>query len=1362
MERARRRWWTRLLTLGAALVVIAASVSSLFRLAMDAVPGYRQTLEQRVAQQIGMPLHVGALRLVWHGLDPGLALDDVQLRDQQGQPTLRVGRVRLDLALTPLLSGRLAARRVVASDLTLHVAVDAAGRWTLSGQDGAGGDWRRRLREVLDRFGELRLQHCAVVLDDARLAQRPLTFALTATLSHRGDRYRLQAGARPPPGIASDAAVDLQLRGDPLQPQTLYGHVTAALTGLRSLPWLDRELPGATTLAFDGGHIELSGAIQHGRLQQMQAQLGVPTLVALRSQRVAARAVALDGTLLWQRQQQGWQLTTPGLTLQDLGRRWTLHGALTRTLNAAGDAHWQAQADTVQLQDITPWLALWPRAASALAALPQLHGALRQWAVDVGAAPAAGTTDPRRYTLHGDLVDVGWGPQDGRPGVDHLSAHVLADQNGGQLQLASSPPTLLDPAHFAVPLRFDALSGTLQWQRVAQGWTLQVPQLDWRLAGSQGRGRLAYQLSTADPTGGDVDAALRFNAADVTALKPLIPLSWGKGLRDWLQHALVAGAVSSGSLDLHGPLHGFPYTAADSKGRWALDLDVDHATLAYAPGWPSADHVEAQLQFRGNGLRIVGRHARADGLRLSPVTATFADFNDHLLTVQLGADADISRFYTLLRDSPLRTRLAGLVDHSRASGPAQVSLQLQVPLQQPDQSRVDGAVQLQGVTLRYHGLSEPLTALQGRVAFNNQGARASDLQARLAGTALQAAIAPADGAPAGLLRVRFDVDPDDRGGVAAAFLPRWLRAQLHGTSQWLAALPLDGPAAGVLTLSSDLQGTAIALPAPLAKPATASWPLSVTLRGDADAPLYIEVDGGSHFAAALRFATAAADKASLATPSTPPTPPTPLPSSAGATADPASATATPTLQAMTLRLGGGAPPTAKVRGLRVVGAPAELDLGALFDLLAQAPWAATTADAAADVPTAASADATSLPFLGADVAPALLRLGELRLQPTHVVVSPAGDELRIALDGRGAAGEVTWRRAPHTVRATFSHLALRPLPATPAAAATVGASKPATAAPLDPGALPTLDLDCAALSVDDHAFGHLQVQTTRSAAGQTLQTLKLSGAGVDLQASGAWQRDAGGSGSTAQLGFRLDVDKLADALGALGFARNVGAQHAEFSGSLSWPAATAGVDLAQAQGQVSIGLRNGLLKVVKPGAGRVLGLLNIYALPRRLLFNFRDVVDKGLAFDTVNGHFALGQGQAVTRDLDIVGPSVRMDVRGRIGLAARDFDEVVTVYPDISTGVTLGAALLGGPLAGGIALLAQQLVGKALDTLTRLSYRVTGSWDNPQVVRVGGSRADAVANRAERAAEPAGAPHAGAGTASTTMPSTAASTQGAQ
>ena len=106
-------------------------------------------------------------------------------------------------------------------------------------------------------------------------------------------------------------------------------------------------------------------------------------------------------------------------------------------------------------------------------------------------------------------------------------------------------------------------------------------------------------------------------------------------------------------------------------------------------------------------------------------------------------------------------------------------------------------------------------------------------------------------------------------------------------------------------------------------------------------------------------------------------------------------------------------------------------------------------------------------------------------------------------------------------------------------------------------------------------------------------------------------------------------------------------------------------------------------------------------------------------------------------DLHIKAPSLRMDIEGRIGLAAEDFDEIVTVHPDYSTGVTLGAALLGGPIAGGIALLAQQLVGKALDSLTSLSHRLSGSWDNPQVARIDAKTVKALKRTAPAAASSA-------------------------
>ena len=213
--------------------------------------------------------------------------------------------------------------------------------------------------------------------------------------------------------------------------------------------------------------------------------------------------------------------------------------------------------------------------------------------------------------------------------------------------------------------------------------------------------------------------------------------------------------------------------------------------------------------------------------------------------------------------------------------------------------------------------------------------------------------------------------------------------------------------------------------------------------------------------------------------------------------------------------------------------------------------------------------------------------------------------------------------------------------------------------------------------------------------------------------------EAGGEGSSADLKFDLRSDAIDEVLRVFGYTPNLVAKASHFSGAVAWPRVPAGLELSQAVGSIDIALERGSLKAVEPGAGRVLGLVNLYALPRRLLFDFRDVVSEGLGFDELKGSFKLAEGDAVTDNLDIDGPSLKVQMRGRIGLAARDYDQKVTVFPDLSTGVTVGAALLGGPIAGGILLVAQQLFDKPFNQLGKFSYRVTGSWDDPTVIKSG-------------------------------------------
>ncbi|MFP5307450.1 MAG: YhdP family protein, partial [Gammaproteobacteria bacterium] len=267
----------------------------------------------------------------------------------------------------------------------------------------------------------------------------------------------------------------------------------------------------------------------------------------------------------------------------------------------------------------------------------------------------------------------------------------------------------------------------------------------------------------------------------------------------------------------------------------------------------------------------------------------------------------------------------------------------------------------------------------------------------------------------------------------------------------------------------------------------------------------------------------------------------------------------------------------------------------------------------------------------------------------------------------------------------------------------------------DPAQLPEVDLICEQLQLGDAALGRAELLAERAPGGLALRTLKLGGGIADLDAGGSWQRVDGES--SAQLRFDLTTPDIDELLVAFGYAPNIEAARSRFTGELTWPASPAGLRWEMATGTINLDIDDGRLSAVQPGASRILGLINFYALPRRLVLNFDDVVGEGLAFDAIKGSFALADGTATTQDLRIDGPSLRMDIRGDVGLLARDYDQRVTVYPDLSSGVTLGAVLLGGPAVGALVLLAQELLDKPLDQVTQFSYRISGPWDNPRIER---------------------------------------------
>jgi len=234
--------------------------------------------------------------------------------------------------------------------------------------------------------------------------------------------------------------------------------------------------------------------------------------------------------------------------------------------------------------------------------------------------------------------------------------------------------------------------------------------------------------------------------------------------------------------------------------------------------------------------------------------------------------------------------------------------------------------------------------------------------------------------------------------------------------------------------------------------------------------------------------------------------------------------------------------------------------------------------------------------------------------------------------------------------------------------------------------------------------------------GLIMNNLVISGADTVLTANGQWQVE--NDEQVTQLTAKLKTERFSDLLTDLGYSTGFDAGESSNKAALEWRGNPLQFSVGKLNGSMTIKISKGQLEDVSPGAGRIFGLLSLQALPRRLTLDFSDLFKKGFSFDRIKGNFLIEQGDAYTTDLYLDGPAARIDVSGRAGLTTRDYDQLITVTPDLTGSLPLAGALLGGPIAGGVVFALDKLLRPAIDDITRYQYTVTGSWDDPKVERL--------------------------------------------
>ena len=1347
---------TRLLlwVVGVAWGLFALTWGTLHFFIVPRIDEWRPELERWASASVGVPVRVGDIQAEPLGNAPGwlptrmptLALRSVQLFDPQGRPALQLPLVRASVSVRSLW--RLGFEQVVIDQPVLDVRRTAQGRIEVAGLDfsdpvgdSAGADWFFSQGEFVIQGGTVRWtddqrRQPPLALDALHLVVRNTARAhhirLDATPpTDWGQRFSLRAHLREPllnlgrsrtAGQAPWHRWDGELYAD-------FAHVDVAQ--LRAYVDLSdwgievRSGQGALRAWADVAHGQVTGATTDLALQRVAVQLG-PQLPALLLDDLAGRLAAQWDT-------QGFGLTTHNLRFRTReGAVWP--GGMLHLQHTARTAQHPASlaltADQLDLAALSAIATRLPLASSTHQLLAKLRPAGRvedlsaRWSSDTYQAKGRIAGLALASEPSGQMSASGLHPLPGRPGLTGATVDFDLTQDGGRAQWTIQNGAIDLPGVFEEPrLPVNRLEADTSWRIKGERIDVEVATLRLANADTEGTAQLRWHTSNAKRSAsgsrfpGVLDLTATLSRANATRVHRYLPLTIGAETRRYVREAVRSGTAKRVDFRLQGNVVDMPFDVPGTRGVFRIGAQLQGLDIAYVPtylqtpgqlAWPGLRGVTGELVLNRAALKLTGLQGSIDGapnVQLSQADIRIDDLaHQSTLVVNARAQGPASEVLGFVLSSPLNTMTGQALAHARLGGPANVQFQLSLPFFDMAATRVAGTVQLSGNDVQISPESPLLGRATGTLQFSETGFSVSAAQARLYGgdVRFEGGMRPdASGQPRIQFRGQGTASAEGLRDAGLGFVSR-LFQNARGNTTYTAQL---GFRAGVpeLQVSSNLQGMAINLPAPLNKPADASLPLRF------ESSVLSAVNEEAH-----------TDRLTL---------------QLGAPLSPLAS-----LQ-YERDIRGGEPRV--LRGSVAVGLggneaaplPTEGVLGNIrleqlnVDAWERAFAAATGVDVRSPIPLPAlapRADAAtaSLGYLPTTLAVRADHLTVAGRAFNNVVFGGVreGTQWRANIDADELNGYVAYRQpGAGTAGSVFARLTRLNLAPTVATDVEKLLQQPAS--------VPALDIAVDELQVANRRLGRVDIEAINRVGSARnsewhLTKLQLSLPEAQLSATGNWaaQEAPNGTSNALQrhtaLNFRLDIDDSGQLLTRFGREGVVRGGKGRMEGRIGWLGSPLALDYPSLSGQLQLEIERGQFLKVDPGAAKLLGVLSLQALPRRLALDFRDVFSEGFAFDFVRGDARIDHGVLSTNNLQMKGVNAAVLMEGTADLAREQQDLNVVVVPEINAGTASLIASAINPAVGLGSFLAQFLLRQPLQSATTQAFHITGGWADPQVEKI--------------------------------------------
>jgi len=1261
------------------LLVLAAILLSIARLMLPVVEDYKPDIESWVSKMVGQQVQIATLDAAWYGLEPQLVLKGVQLLSNDRTEMFgyfQQARIGLNI-FGSIYEGRLKPGALTIEGAHLVVVRQVDGNVSISGLDKGGLTGAKKTSDNNQAISDWLFNQRLLDVKDSNLVwidnknDEPAREFSNVNLRFRNvaDRHLVHGSVTLPEELGARLEVALDVRGDLVSARGWSGSAYVEGANLRLAQWL-KDVSAFHASVSDGLiGLRLWGQWRKAELFSLKGEIfsnGIQ--LSVENEPKIQMIETFSSRIYAQKINTAWEATFDEIIISTAKTVWP-----TARVDARFDPEQDmldADVSYINISDILPVVKLLAKSDSDISTLlsrlnpsgvvKQTHLLVR----DMSQSP--------QYYVSAELSQVRSSPWKSIPGVGGLNARLSLNNEVFGLTLPPQNFVLNYTGVFSYPASLKNVSASVSGKSDTDGFSLVAKVDNAEYRGAATNGSLYFDFPTGQAPW--LDLAFYFEHGRIKNAKYYIPAKiMNANAVDWISMSLLDGKVKTGGLLYYGSINDYPFIK--NEGLFDLTLDVKNGKLLFAKDWPEITRINGEFNLSADSLSFYGKTAKSLKSSLSAVDLVLPSFRS--ADMKLIITGDISGRsedkLTYLHASPLEEIFAKNVSPLEVTGQSQLKLSLDIPLADTTKTKVDGVVSIRNNVLKADDWNLSIDKLFADLRFDNQGVYANKVTGSMAGITFTGDINTLDEGNDYrkiVIAGEADIDKDQLTYLLGNYIDQahWARYFSGKTKIKTAVnIPIQYPQTEEdkkisLSLSADTTDVMLSLPYPLDKQAGMAdiFELEAELTGD------------------KRLLTLKTNKINALFEMVP----------AGDTQ-------------VIIRGGIGfeqKPELPSENGYRFVGH---------LERFSWTQWQQIIFPEDDEVPLLSDDGAGGSQYFNVHIDN--FEIFGSWFGKTSVQASSGSQLWSIHLSGEKVAGEVF---IPVVLSSAPLVMNMDKLIVVRSA----GDGNEETLY-IDPRELPEIKIESKMFVFNDLNFGALNVVAKKIDDGLYLDKFLMKTKYTTISATGNWVEVD--KKQTSMFDILVTTSHLGKTIKGWGFADAFGGGVGGIRLNANWTGNPSDFSFQAAAGNMDIDIKDTSLLDFDLGPAKMAGLF----LPRRLLLDFRDVFNKGMHFDSIKGQYQIADGNAFTNDLTLDGPTADILMTGRIGLVAKDYDQLITVNrrlvgDSLSTLATLATNPLVNPLLAAQIYGLKKIFEKQIDDILSVQYTIKGPWESPQITPV--------------------------------------------